>query len=277
MFFALLATATASAQITANGTLTSTIPVPTGAVMGQYGIVGSGGGPFNGVKEQPYSAQEDTETIQTLADGTHINNGTQKMTYYRDSLGRTRTERTAMQPPGFMAAASTPPVFIEIADPVAGVRYSFDSNSHTAYRSRFGPVERQVPASPPSGRAVNGRLGLSPAFVPAKEINGQRPRPEVSNEQLGTQTIEGVLADGSRTTTTYPVGFFGNDRPISTVTETWNSRDLGMAVLRKTSDPRNGETTMRLTNISRAEPSVSLFQPPADYEILDPPYTAEQK
>ena len=93
---------------------------------------------------------------------------------------------------------------------------------------------------------------------------------------MGTQTIEGVLVDGTRNTTTYPVGFFGNDRPVSTVTETWNSRELGMAVLRKTSDPRSGETTMKLTNISRAEPSVSLFQPPADYEIVDPP-SPEQK
>jgi len=182
-----------------------------------------------------------------------------------------------MQPPGFMTAGSTPPVFIEIVDPVAGVRYSFDSNSRTAHRSTFGPVERRVPAPPPAGRAVNKQVVLSSAFVQGKEANAQRPRPEISNEQLGTQTIEGVLVDGTRNTTTYPVGFFGNDRPVSIVSEIWNSRELGMAVLQETSDPRSGETTMKLTNISRAEPSISLFQPPADYEIVDPPSTAEQK
>lgn len=278
--FAVFAAATAIAQtVVVSGTSTATIPVPTGAVMGQFGVAVEGGGPFNGVKDQPYSAEQETQTVQTLADGTHITGGAQKVTYYRDSLGRTRTERTATQPPGFMAAGWTPPVFIEIVDPVAGVRYSFDSNSHTAHRLRFGPVERRVPAPPPPGRAINKQVRLSPAFVPGKEANAQRmgPRPEISNEQLGAQTMEGVLVEGTRSTTTYPIGFFGNDRPISTVTETWNSRELGTAVLQKTSDPRSGETTMKMTNISRAEPSISLFEPPADYEIVDPPSPAERR
>jgi hypothetical protein len=43
-----------------------------------------------------------------------------------------------------------------------------------------------------------------------------------------------------------------------------------MAVMTKTSDPRSGEATMKLTNISRTEPDASLFQPPAGYEIVDP-------
>lgn len=277
IFFAALATATAGAQVAVNGTTTATMPVPTGAVMSQYGIAVAGGGPFNGVKDQPYSAQQETQTVQTLADGTHIANGVQKVMFYRDSLGRTRTERTAIQPPGF-PGTSTPPVFIEITDPVAGVRYSFDSNSHTAHRSPFGPMKGMVrtTAPPPSGRAVNAQILLSPAMAPATGANDQRPRPEISTEQLGSRTIEGVLAEGTRTTTTFPVGFFGNDRPISTVTETWNSRELGMAVLQRSSDPRNGETTIKLTNISRAEPPLSLFEPPADYEIVDPPAAVEQ-
>ena len=71
-------------------------------------------------------------------------------------------------------------------------------------------------------------------------------------------------------TTTWPVGFFGNDRPITTVTETWTSRELGMTVMTKTSDPRSGESTMRLSNISQAEPDASLFQVPSDYQTVDP-------
>ncbi len=38
-------------------------------------------------------------------------------------------------------------------------------------------------------------------------------------EQLAAQPIEGVLAEGTRTTTTYPAGFFGNDRPVTTINE----------------------------------------------------------
>jgi hypothetical protein len=35
------------------------------------------------------------------------------------------------------------------------------------------------------------------------------------------------------------------------------------------SDPRSGEQTQKLINISRSEPDASLFQPPPDYTIVD--------
>jgi hypothetical protein len=38
-------------------------------------------------------------------------------------------------------------------------------------------------------------------------------------------------------------------------------------VLSRRSDPRFGETTYRLQNIVRAEPSPELFQVPADYTV----------
>jgi hypothetical protein len=241
------------------------------------GVIGGfAGGPSNRVTGQPFSAQEETETVQTLADGAHITNGTQKVMHYRDSLGRTRTERTPMRPPGLIgASAPAPPVFIEIVDPVGGYRYSFDSNSPTAHRSPFGPVPfvpvkaRKVLASPASpGFTAADRAPVTPALA-LSGPNTQRPHPEISNERLGTQTIEGVLAEGTRMTTTYPVGFLGNDKPLTTVTETWTSREIGMAVLTRTSDPRSGESTMKLLNISRAEPDPSLFQPPAGYQVVD--------
>lgn len=63
----------------------------------------------------------------------------------------------------------------------------------------------------------------------------------------------------------------GNDRPITTVTETWTSPDLKTVVLSKVSDPRNGESTTKLTNIVMAEPDPVLFQIPAEYSIMDEP------
>ena len=236
----------------------------------------SSGPQSNGVTGQPYSGQEETQTVQTLADGTHITNGAQKVMHYRDSLGRTRTERTPAPPPGVLAtSAQTPPVFIEIADPVAGYRYSFDSISHTARRLPVGPGRIAKVQAPPGNVAP----AATPAFLSgrvvaaASQVNGvpiQTIRPDISHEPLGTKTIEGVLAEGTRTTTTYPIGFFGNDRPLTTVSEMWTSQELGMAVLTTTSDPRRGEVTMKLTNVSRAEPDASLFQPPAGYEVVDP-------
>ncbi|HVW85414.1 MAG TPA: hypothetical protein VHB50_12070, partial [Bryobacteraceae bacterium] len=41
----------------------------------------------------PYSAEEVVEQVQTLADGTHISQKPLSTKVYRDSLGRTRTEK----------------------------------------------------------------------------------------------------------------------------------------------------------------------------------------
>lgn len=90
---------------------------------------------------------------------------------------------------------------------------------------------------------------------------------EVNQEQLGAQTIEGVVAEGARTTFTIAAGKIGNERPIVTVNERWYSQELQTVVMTKNSDPRTGETTYRLTNIDRSEPDPSLFQVPADYKV----------
>ncbi len=95
------------------------------------------------------------------------------------------------------------------------------------------------------------------------------PRVPPNMENLGTQVMEGVLAEGQRQTMTIPAGSQGNDREIHVVTETWMSPDLKMAVYRKMSDPRTGDNIMRLTNISRNDPDPQLFQPPADYQVVD--------
>jgi hypothetical protein len=65
------------------------------------------------------------------------------------------------------------------------------------------------------------------------------------------------------------VGSVGNDREIVATNETWFSKQLGVAVLRKNSDPRSGDTTMKLTDISLVEPDPALFMPPVDYTIKD--------
>ena len=90
---------------------------------------------------------------------------------------------------------------------------------------------------------------------------------EANRESLGTQTIEGVQAEGTRVTFTIPAGKIGNERPIVTVNEQWYSPELQAVVMSKNSDPRTGETTYRLTNIVRSEPDPGLFQVPSDYTV----------
>jgi TonB family protein len=94
---------------------------------------------------------------------------------------------------------------------------------------------------------------------------------EVKNEDLGKQTIEGVVCEGKRTVITVPAGEIGNERPIETVIERWYSPELQLTVMSKHSDPRSGEHTYRLQNIVRSEPSPALFQVPSDYTLKEGP------
>ena len=255
--------ATAQRVIMPNGAVSFAAAAPIGPGMAGPTVVG-----------EPYSAEQVTEHVQTLADGTHITQPSQKAMFYRDSQGRTRFERMFALPAG-VKAGMAPPTFIEINDPVSGAHYMLNSRQRTARKMSF---PRELPPPPPpssSTGTASARLG-SPASSPYArpqpnfEATGSGERPQFSHESLGTQVIEGVLAEGTRTTVVYPIGFFGNDRPITTVSETWTSPDLKTVVLSKNSDPRNGESTTKLINISRTEPDPSLFQVPPDYEVVDP-------
>lgn len=94
---------------------------------------------------------------------------------------------------------------------------------------------------------------------------------ETKTEELGSRDIEGVTAEGTRRVTTIPEGSIGNERPIEIVYESWFSKELGLVVYSKHSDPRFGEQTYRVTNIVRSEPDPSLFTVPHGYKVLGEP------
>lgn len=257
---------------------------------GQLGGFVAFGGPvevssWQTVTGLPYSAEQVSERVQTLADGTHIQQRSQKAMLYRDSAGRTRTERMIMPPPG--AVMNSVPGFIEITDPVAGYRYMLDQQNHTSRRMPWPPAMHHVSNTPPKSAASRAVLSFDPPSnitspsnpgATASSTPASRPHPEISRESLGTQSIEGITAAGTRMTITYPEGLMGNDRPITTVSETWTSPELKITVLSKVSDPRNGDSTTKLTNVSRTEPEPALFEIPADYTIVDePPSTVRQQ
>jgi hypothetical protein len=127
-------------------------------------------------------------------------------------------------------------------------------------------------------RAGDGRVkderGQGAIFIKPPDVKIAETAPHSSDknakvESLGVQTVEGIAAEGTRTTTTIPAGAIGNDRDINIVYEKWYSKELQLTVLSKHNDPRFGEQTYRLLNISRDNPPISLFQPPADYRNDD--------
>jgi hypothetical protein len=222
------------------------------------------------VKSAPYSADVVTETTQTLADGNHIRqSSTAKV--YRDTEGRTRREQS-LNTLGGLAPSSNLPQVVFINDPVAGFNYALNSQNRTATKSAWNRPGRGAQAAQGSSQPM-ARLRQQSANGSAPGAGrwgrGAAARQNVKTESLGRQTIEGVPADGTRTTMTIPVGQLGNEQPIQIVTERWYSPDLQTVVLSKHTDPRLGETTSKLANVSRSEPPNSLFEPPADYKVSD--------
>lgn len=234
--------------------------------MGFDGPPGPGGPPIEygggilraGVKNAPFSADVITESSRTLADGNRIRQ-TVNLKVYRDSEGRTRREQ-AVNLNGLAPDANMQQM-VFINDPVAGVSYSLNAKERTGTKSlRNGDGRGPQRASQDASSRGPGSRGM-----------GRRNSADqnLKTESLGRQTIEGVQAEGRRTTMTIPAGQAGNDLPIHIVVESWYSPDLQTTVLSKHSDPRNGETVTRLTNISRGEPARVLFEPPADYKVSE--------
>src|SRR5262249_18687339 len=250
--------------------------VVTGGSFGFVSNVLVGGSPVQGA---PYSAQAVMENIQTLADGNRIVQKSTSM-LYRDSLGRERREQT-LSAIGPFTPQSDSLQIITISDPVAGVNYSLNSRDHVAVK---------LPALPPLGspgarvtQKFEGMAGTPATASWSTEApvmvykGGSSTAAAPKTEQLGWTLIEGVQAEGTRSTITIPAGEIGNERPIDIVDEQWRSPDLQLIVLSKHSDPRIGENVYSLKNISRTEPSPTLFQVPQGYTVQDKPAIQIQK
>jgi hypothetical protein len=233
------------------------------------------------VKGAPYSGVEINESNQVLADGTRIHNESQTQVY-RDSEGRVRRET---------------PTDITIFDPVGNASYVLNPKTQTA---RKLPLGMYVFSTSGDGKAIQNfsyRVNLdkpgegepeakflAETKAMAAELKAAHMGPATlsvgmekrvlthsagTTEALGKRMIEGVNSDGSRVTTTIEAGAIGNDRAIQSVNERWFSQDLQTVMMTKHTDPRLGEESFRLVNVSRSEPPSYLFQIPAGYQIVE--------
>jgi|SRR5215831_4326823 len=223
------------------------------------------------VTAAPYTATATTESTQVLGDGNRIVNKTSSFVA-RDSQGRTRRE-TDLHRIGTMQVDSPKTVFIN--DPTTHTQYIFTPGGGEATKIIRSEGNWKEEPQIIDLRGARERSMKEKVIVNVQRAREGQPSKEsaeqVKHEDLGTQTIEGVSAQGKRETVTIPAGEIGNERPIEIVTETWFSPDLHTMVLRKHSDPRLGDSTYRLTDIKRNEPDASLFQPPAGAKLRSEP------
>jgi len=197
----------------------------------------------------PYSADIVTEVVQVLADGNRIERRTTS-SVARDSQGRVRRTQQITAIGALLPPAGTE--IVTINDPVAKVHYFLDAGRRVAIQAPQMFTKRLPPPLPP----VPPGLGA--------------PR-EGRTEPLGTRSFDGVTAEGSRSTVTIAAGAIGNQAPIDVVNERWYAPQLQTVVYSRRTDPRFGETTFRLENVVRAEPSPDLFQVPPDYTVQTGP------
>jgi hypothetical protein len=106
-------------------------------------------------------------------------------------------------------------------------------------------------------------------WVESAGAAGSWSKKEPKVESLGKQMVEGIEAEGTRTTITIAAGEIGNELPMNIVSERWYSSELQQVVMSKHTDPRFGESTYRLTDINRSEPAHSLFEVPSDYTVKE--------
>jgi hypothetical protein len=165
-----------------------------------------------------------------------------------------------------------------IHDPVAGLDYVLNIKQQTSQvihlgKGAPGPDAPMTVIAKPGPADIQQRVMVSagPGEVMEKNVVvfGATDKGHLKTESLGSQVIEGVLAEGRRVTHTIPAGEVGNERPLVITSEVWTSPELHAVVLSKRNDPRFGETVYRLTDISRTEPDASLFQVPSSFTQTD--------
>jgi hypothetical protein len=207
----------------------------------------------------PYTAVRETHRTSTLGDGTHIEMDPVKTKVYQDSNGRQRQEfYVKVHRDGVVTEELNA---ISIIDSVAGKSYNLSPRTMTASINNLTIPKPRAAAAP-------GDTGPTPVSDTAPVVV---PKVERRSEELGSKTESGMNLVGRRTTETFPIGSIGNDREIVVTRKVWTAPDLRLDMLIELHDPRIGDTTTQVEVLSRDEPDPSLFQIPADYQIIEVP------
>ena len=221
------------------------------------------------VKGAPFSAESTTEHVQLLGEGNRmVRKSSAKL--YRDAIGRTRREHEFTRGRG-VAPDGQSARLIVINDPASQVSYIVETQNNIAHKRQLPPPRVREAMQRARGDSSGFGVLMPTSAVRRREAQGDSAPASHKpvREKLGAQVIEGVTAEGTRTTLTIPAGEFDNELPMIISHEEWYAPELQMIVLMKHNDPRFGETTFRLTNILRGEPAPELLQLPDGITVVE--------
>jgi hypothetical protein len=169
-------------------------------------------------------------------------------------FGRQMAERARS---GSVGAAPTPPT-----PPTPVIVTSSETGASGAQRSEVRVVRLNR-----DGEGAEWALPPMPVQWRARSL---APRGAGTVSPLGAKDLEGVRANGERTSWVIEAGKLGNEKPIQIVREVWTSPELMVTVASRDFDPRSGETNYRLKNVKRGEPDAALMRVPADFSRPTP-------
>jgi hypothetical protein len=199
----------------------------------------------------PFTATLETEWVRTLSTGGTITLVNQRR-IARDASGRVYQERWLLVPKNGKQESQMSA--IQISDPNRHVLFTcmMLDGQHVCHETFYAPSTSTVGKfeGPPTG-ALSNDAG------------------DAVHEELGKQQIAGMEAVGTRDSTTYNPGVFGNDSAITVEREYWFSQQLGINLLSKRIDPRFGIQTFTINEVSISEPGAQLFDLPKGFTVVD--------
>jgi len=236
--------------------------------LGSFPFAYAGGASVLHKAGAPFSATVKWTFDHQLPDGNAIH-AVEWTTQARDSAGRTRAERAQgcyRGEDGQLHARTD----VTRYDPVAKITTFWTTGNWPPFQQNVAIVRHQVPPSPavarPAPTAEEQAAALARQNLAASE---QEPPGDVRNISLGTMTIGGVTAEGSRVVRTIPAGWEGNELKLESMREYWMSKDLTLYVKSVFDDLREGRSAFELQDINLQEPDASLFQVPQGYTVRE--------
>jgi hypothetical protein len=193
--------------------------------------------PLDSVLSRPYIAQIVETDISTRANGARVQRKTQVFEA-RDSQGRTRIES-----------------------------FQFNDIDRPTMVNLYIPSRRQFIQLFPGQKTARVMTFPGAGSIP---VHRNLHVLKTTTKSLPGQTIQGIYAEGTRTTQIMPPD---EDRGpnVVDVQETWVSPDLKIVVFSKktSTDPNSDLITTEIRRLDRSEPNPALFEIPADYKIVE--------
>jgi hypothetical protein len=195
----------------------------------------------------PFMAIAKTEWVRTLPDGSTLTRQNARVVA-RDMDGRVFQERRTFVPVPDTGKEESQVYATEYLDPV----------EHTLYRCN--PFRKECNLfeyrDPSAGQ-------LAPAGLQPNRTS------YLTREDLGVDTFAGLDVQRSRETLTLYAESIGNTKTILRSSDFWYSPALGINVQVKRHDPRDGDQTLWLSEVTLTAAAPETFKVPAAYRIVD--------